>query len=423
MAVYTSAPSRAEAIYHGSAAVALLGAALIGMRVDISYGVTAGGIYALAMLPIWTRTLVRSRSLLVISFLAILCVGSGYLLTQANGSTHATNSSDLLSHSAQLVQLAATTAFLVWAFSSTSVSAATVAFGVGAVAGIPFNESSDPNLWRFTLSIPLTMLILALASLSRGLTIPVVALVGLAVVGFVNDSRSNSSFLLLAAVVLVWQRIARTGSRRGRGFGGAVTLVVSGLLLANLVQSAILDGYFGEVTRQRTEMQIEQSGNVVFGGRPEIAASAALIGRYPFGLGSGTIANYQDIQAASQSMLGIGYDPDNYYVQKFMFGQTVEVHSVIGDLWIWFGIAGLVFGAACATIFILGSLRGYGAGSLAAVYLYIVLRATWDLFFSPFASAVRLWPLALALSIAYVVFQKVRGQGASLHAFDRESIT
>ena len=39
-------------------------------------------------------------------------------------------------------------------------------------------------------------------------------------------------------------------------------------------------------------------------------------------------------------MSALNYDPNNGYVEQYLFGQGYEVHSVLGDLWIHFGVAG-----------------------------------------------------------------------------------
>lgn len=391
--------------HRGVATVAaIVGTVLIGARFDLAYGLTLGGVFALAVAPVWWRTLGRSRWSIALAVIVAACVASGYLLSLFHARDHSVVSSGLLTQSASLAQLVCVVGFLMWAFRTTSVANVAVAYGVGSVLGIPLNISGDPNLWRFTLSLPIAIFLLALVSVQDRTWVSVVALGGLAVVGLLNDSRSNSTFLLLTAVILIWQRIATTGTRRTRGWGGIIVLVVIAALLANLLQAAILDGYFGEVTRARTEAQIEQSGNVVFGGRPEIAASVALISRYPFGLGSGVVANYSDVQAAMQSMLGIGYDPRNRYVQDFMFGQSAEVHSVTGDLWIRFGLAGLALAVLCAALYVVSIKAGYTHGCLTALFVYLVLRGFWDLLFSPAASAFEFMGMTLALAIAYATF-------------------
>lgn len=383
---------------------------LIAMRVDLQFALTAGGAAAAALSPLWFGSALRSRWIRVIGGLTIIAALSGAVLTMVSSVDHTQLSYDLASRTVAIVQLAAVVGFLVWAHRVTSLAKTSVAFALGLAASIPLHVSDDPNFWRFTLSIPLGVLVLTLCSLTDRLILTLSVIGALAVVGLLNDSRSNSAFLLLTAVVLIWQRLSVVGSRRARGWGGVISLAAAGAAIAMLLQAAILEGYFGEVTQARTAEQIERGGSVVVGGRPELAASMALIARYPWGLGSGIKASYDDVHTAKSAMAGIGYDPNNGYVERFMFGTGIEVHSVIGDFWIWFGLAGTAL--VVAILILLGTAikRGYVAGALTPVLVYLVLRALWDLPFSPFDSALRLWPLTLSLGIAYASYSFTRAR-------------
>lgn len=391
-----------------STMVALIVTLLAGMRVDVIYGLTIGGLAAIALVPVWGRLLLQLRWSRVMTITIVAAIFSGAVLTMWASADHGLSQSDLLTRSLQLIQLVAILGAMLWSHVVAGVAQTCIAFAVGGFIGIPLNISSDPNFWRFTLSIPLGILILTLASNSRQ-WIQLAAAGGLALVGLLNDSRSNSAFLLLAILALVWQRLRGVQSRRARGFGGVMTLIAGGIVVFYLLQSAILEGYFGEATQQRTSNQIDRSGSLLLGGRPEIAASFALIVRYPFGFGSGTNANYSDITAAKSGMLGIGYDPNNGYVERFMFGGGAELHSVTGDLWLWFGLAGLALAILMLALLFTSIARALATGTLTVLFAYLCVRFLWDLAFSPVTSTLRLWPLIASLAIAYASYAAVRG--------------
>lgn len=385
-------------------AIALGVTALIAMRIDVQYSLTAGGAAVLALSPLWFGTAVRVPWARLLGILAIFAVASGAILTMVHSTDHTQLTYDLAARTVGLLQLAAVIGFLVWSHRVTSLAKTSLAFAAGLAAAIPLNLSDDPNFWRFSLSVPIGVFVLALCSLTDRLALTLTAIGGLAIIGLLNDSRSNSAFLLLTGVVLIWQRLSVSGSRRSRGWGGVLSLAAAGGAIAMLLQAAILEGYFGEVTQARTAEQIARGGSVVVGGRPEIAASLALIARYPWGLGSGIKATYDDIQAAKSSMAGIGYDPNNGYVERFMFGTGIEVHSVMGDFWIWYGLAGAAMIIAILVLLVTAIKRGYVAGALTPLLVYLAIRAFWDIPFSPFDSALRLWPLTLALAIGYASY-------------------
>lgn len=384
--------------------VALAITFIIAMRVELQFALTAGGAAAVVLSPLWFSSALRNRWSRLLGALAIAAVASGIILTMVNSADHTQMSFDLAARTVALLQLVAVIGFLLWAHRVTSLAKTSLAFAVGLAASIPLHASGDPNMWRFTISVPLGVLVLALCSLTDRLILTLGAIGALAIIGLLNDSRSNSAFLLLTGVVLVWQRLSAVGSRRARGWGGVFSLVTAAALIAMLLQGAILEGYFGEVTQARTAEQIERGGSVVVGGRPEIAATLALIAKYPWGLGSGMKASYEDILAAKSSMAGIGYDPNNGYVERFMFGTGIELHSVIGDFWIWYGLAGVAFVLATLILLVTAIKRGYVAGALTPLLVYLAIRAFWDLPFSPFDSALRLWPLTISLAIAYATY-------------------
>ncbi|MFK4853370.1 hypothetical protein ACI3KT_17165 [Microbacterium sp. ZW T6_19] len=396
-------------------AVALGVTVLIALRIDMQFALTAGGAAAVLLSPLWFGTALRMRWPRMLCIAAILATASGAILTMFHSVDHTQLSYDLAARAVALLQLAAVVGFLIWAHRVTSLAKTSLAFAAGLAASIPLHVSDDPNFWRFTLSVPVGVFVLALCSMTDRLVLTLSAIGGLSIIGLMNDSRSNSAFLLLTGVVLIWQRLSATGSPRSRGWGGVLSLAAVGGLIAMMLQGAILEGYFGEVTQARTAEQIARGGSVVVGGRPEIAASIALITRYPWGLGSGIKATYDDVQAAKSSMAGIGYDPNNGYVERFMFGTGIEVHSVLGDFWIWYGLPGVAMIVAILILLAMAIKRGYVAGALTPLLVYLAIRALWDILFSPFDSALRLWPLVLSLAIGYASYT-FTGPRADLHS-------
>lgn len=398
------APSRRSVLQDVGPAggFALVVAATIGANITLPFGASVGGLLAIATAPVWAVRLATNRWGRWIVAGVVLSIASGIVLTSLNSYDHATLQSSVIERSMLLVQLAACVGFLLWAHLLVGVSATTIAFGAGAAVGIAFGGGDGS--WRFTYSIPLTLLVLAVASSTSRTWVQVSALGALAVVGLLNDSRSNSAFLLLSATLLVWQRLVAKGTRRSRGAGALVALAGVGGSVFLLLQTAIVEGYFGEATQARTAEQLERSGNLLLGGRPEAAASFALLTRYPLGMGSGIRANYQDIMIAKTGMAGIGYDPNNGYVERFMFGSAIEVHSMLGDLWLWFGLPGAALAVISAVLVLQGLARGYAHRALTALFVYLVTRSLWDLFFSPVSTSLRAWILVLSLAIAYTMY-------------------
>ena len=402
---------------HADRAIALAVTVLIGMRISIGFGATVGLLASVAILPIWAASALTIRSFRALAWLGAFSIASGFILTLAAPFSNSVAYRDVLVNSLQVFALVATTGGLVWSAMLLGAARMAVAFGVGAALGIPFNISTQENLWKFTYALAVGVCLLALVDQTRRLGVQLLVLIGLAGIGILSDSRSNSSFLLMAGILLVGQRLVIVGptmTRSRRAFSVFALTLAAGLAMYQLVVGAILEGAFGELTQERTQAQIDQSGSLILGGRPEIAASLALISRNPLGLGSGTRASWADVVAAKQAMWEIGYNPENGYVQRYMFGQGVEVHSMLGDAWLRFGIAGAALACLIAVLVVSTLVRDFSRGAVTAVFAYISIRFIWDFLFSPLSSTVAVLPLTLALAVYSSAIPRVGLESATV---------
>lgn len=80
-----------------------------------------------------------------------------------------------------------------------------------------------------------------------------------------------------------------------------------------------------------------------------------------------------------------------------MFGTGIEVHSIIGDFWLWFGLAGLAACIAMAVILVRGLEHSLRDAALTGLLAYLSIRAFWDLAFSPPAPSMTTLALTLPL--------------------------
>lgn len=371
---------------------------LLGTRLSPIPFAPVAGLVGIALLPVLLPSVRRFRTALPLISLLGVAVITGVALTALQDATHATSLSLLFSRSAMVIALIGGVAIVLFAREHIGSAGAATAYGVGMLASVLLEPISSVNPWRFTFSIPIAILLLAVLSVRQHLMPQLLGLVGLGVLGLLNESRANSAILFLAAVVLIWQRLAQAVSRGRRRAGHLIGLVLFAAGFVQLMQFSLLEGYFGEATQVKSETQVATSGNLLLGGRPEAAASFAIIRLHPFGLGSGTLPTGSDIYAAKSGMSSIGYDPDNGYVERFMFGNGIEVHSMLGDFWIWFGLAGVAACVAmCVTIF-WGLEHRLRNATVSGLLAYLSLRFVWDLLFSPAASSMKLLTLALPLA-------------------------
>lgn len=386
------------------AAVAVALCVLLGTRLSPLPFAPYAGLLGIVIVPV-LLSLRRYWGLTALAMLLGLSVISGIVLTLAS-TTHAALPSVMVGKSAMVVALIGSIAVVAFARSAVGVPATAIAYGIGMLISTVLTGPASSGGWRFTYSIPVAIVVLGLLSIRASLLPQLIGLIALAAVGFVNDSRSNSAMLVLAAVILVWQRLTHAVSPGRRRAGNVVGIVLFAVGVFQLIQFSLLEGFFGEATQAKTAYQIQVSGNLLLGGRPEAAASFALVQRYPFGLGSGLAPGNSDIMAAKGSMLSIGYDPQNNYVDRFMFGNGVEVHSIVGDFWVWFGLAGLAACLVIVAIIVRGLEHGLRDAALTGLLAYLAIRTFWDLAFSPPAPS--MVTLALTLPLLAVMIPRIR---------------
>ncbi len=272
---------------------------------------------------------------------------------------------------------------LVWARRIIGPAGAAVAYGAGLVFAIPTHALDAGNLWKFNLSVPVIVTVLAVCMLLRSKWLEITAVLVLAVISALNDSRSAGSMLIIAAAILLWQLVAQRLTTRS---STVRTLAVFGFIAVigyGALQAFILDGWFGQAALARSEAQINQSGSLILGGRPEIGASTELLASNPMGFGSGIIPNMQDINVAKTGMLRLNYDPNNGYVEKYMLGGGFEVHSMLGDFWLRFGVIGASFLMTLIVIIVAGTAYRVPRRRASALMIFLAIQCCWDLLFAP----------------------------------------
>ena len=399
-----AAATRADPTGWDVLTVLLAGAAafLVGTDFDLVRGLTVGGLIGAGLAPIWVREASRFRGAALGGVLLLVCLFSALALTTWRAATHPPTEAGVLIELLPVISAATSVGALLWAQRVLSPGIVVCLYAVGSLATATTGSRFAEDPWRFGFAMPMTMLLLGGCMLLRRkgrarVGADLVALGALTAVTALSGARSMSAFLIMTAVLLLWQHRPVKAKKAASALLSLVLVGALGLGLYKTLEGAALDGYLGASAQQRTEEQTQAAGSLLLGGRPEIGATVALMLHEPLGYGAGTMATPTDMQAAKQGMSVLGYDPDNGYVEHYMFGTRIEVHSLIGDLWIWFGPAGLVLSG-----WLLWLASGYLGRSLAhrtgsALGLFLALQLGWNLFFGPIISS--LPPLALALGV------------------------
>ncbi|MEH0110275.1 hypothetical protein V6N00_11235 [Tersicoccus sp. MR15.9] len=380
--------------------VAAFACVMVAMRVPVPLGLTVPILLAVLLIPVWVRALGRFRMGTTTLVTGLVTVASGVVVTRLMAPDHQTDEQLTWNTSLLIVGLLCGVGLLAWARTVLGDRATGVWYAVGLVGSLGIRGIDTDNPWKFSFSVPVVILVLALTAYTHRRMFQVLALGILAAVSALNDSRSAASIMLIVATLIGWQmlqRLLRVRSTTTRTLALFCAVAVIGYFA---MQAFILEGFFGEASQARSEAQIERSGSVLTGGRPEIGATVALISRNPWGYGSGTTVNSGELQAAKAGMHALNYDPNNGYVEHYMLGHGVEVHSLLGDCWTRFGIAGAVFIVLLAVLVVVGTARLVSEHRASALVLYLALQMVWDLLFSPlFFTSIATTMLAVALTL------------------------
>ncbi|MCU1447390.1 hypothetical protein [Cryobacterium sp.] len=381
-------------------AVATIVLVLLAMRTEIQAGLTVGYLLAAVLAPLWIPTLRLFRGARLLLVVGVFAVGSGLWLTQSFVATHETSVGQMVALTVGLVGILCGIGFVLWCRTVLTDAQVALWFGIGLLLGVtPTSELYLTNPWKFGYSFALTLIVLALARQSGRRWLELVAVSGFTLIAAFTDARSAFAILLLTAVIVLWQM--RPGHRTRTVSAAWLVLVVGFLTLVVylVAQALILDGALGQETQLRSDAQLQTSGSLILGGRPEAAATAALMLHQPYGFGTGTVPSGEDILAAKSGLSRIGYDPNNNYVDIYMFGGQIELHSIVGDLWAWFGIPGLLLTAVLVAVVLRGVASGIASGTASAVAVYLVIKLFWALPFGPVYSSSTLIILAVGLVV------------------------
>lgn len=378
---------------------------VIALRYRLPLEISSAFVAAVVALPVTIRVIRRYRGAMTISVLSVAAAISGLILT-ATAAERMLQVNEILAlqKTIGILSVAVVTLALLWARSVIGIRNVVLVFAVGMIGAVAVAGVDPSNPWKASFSLPLALLLLSLPWVyARRLPQAAIA-IALAGVSAAADSRSAAALLLIAAALTFSQARVKTGVTPTitRVAGMTVRLALIGVGAFYAIQAAFVEGALGEAVQERTESQL-QAGSVLAGGRPEMGATLALVGENPWGFGSGVILSQSIVRVAKGGMAALGYDPNNGYVERYMFGTGIEVHSLVGDFWLMFGLAGLALAIAVGVMSIYGLIVRMSLGIASTVVVFLVLRLTWDLLFSPYLTSLRILPLVLAVALPLAV--------------------
>ncbi len=379
--------------------VAALAVAMVGSTRPLPLGLTSGLVAAVTLLPLWLPLVRRTRGLRALLVLAGVGVLSGALLAWVHAEDHGFAPFEAGAQTSLVLAMAGGAGVVLWARTVLPVPVLGAVFGLAMLATGLVDASGTANPWKFQFSSPLLVIGLALA-VHRGRPVVTLAVLAvLAVLNVTNDARSAFGFCVVAGALVLWQQ--RPGRDRGPA-GGRRWLalpVLAGLGAAGywLLTRLMLAGALGAEIQQRTAVQIDQTGSLILGGRPEWAATWALAQTHPLGFGLGVVPNSEDLLVGKAGIAVTNIPTAEAYLEHYLLRGRVELHSILADLWAALGPAGALLGLLTAALVVSGLAARLGRREASGLVCLLAPMALWGLLFGPLASNVDTLTLALGL--------------------------
>ena len=271
-----------------------------------------------------------------------------------------------------------------------------ILYGAGLVLGgmltffIAPGEFAVDYPWKFGISLPTTILIcLRAGMLARRRQITAVTmLVAIGAINLYLGFRSLGAVCAASAIYSYFQLSPRFADSRRRKLQKVWT--VAGLAAGVWGISAIYahgaqNGWFGEVEREKYELQSSGDAGIILGGRYDLLGSSVAIFDSPL-LGHGSWAKdpiYRAILYGRMAELGYqnsGGDLEDGLIpsHSYLFGAWVESGIVGAAFWFW-----VLWFTARALI------RASGREPMFPFFAFIGMLLIWNVLFSPYGADAR----------------------------------
>ena len=355
----------------------------VGFDYKLSKGITVGLALAAITAPIWLPLMRRYSMATTILVIGVACLPWGYLLSERTAISHALNETLRFNFFALMLSGLATIAVLLWARQLFPLYHVVLLYGLGSLAdAMLFTERS----FKFNLAIPVAFVVLGLVERFRNRVIAAGSIMAVGIIGVLDEGRSLFGFCLIAAALTLWQIRPRGSSRtKANRWAPVLLMLVLCFGIYSIASSLLSSGVFGSALQDRTNNQINTSGNLLVGGRPEWAATRELIQLRPSGYGAGIVPSWADLQAGTAGLASINVDAGGY-TTNYLFGGAIELHSVAADLWAHFGWMGALL-AIIMLVALVRSMSTLVAEHRAATsVLFGCSLAIWYLCFGPIYS-------------------------------------
>lgn len=379
---------------------------LAGMDYGLPLGTNPALVVSAALAPVWITALPRYRYAPVLLGLAGGALVYGLLLADWSSVDHAIDGGIAAETSFRFLGAFGTVGLILWARTFLTIGWIGLCYGLGALLTGLVQSPGSPNPWKFELAFGATIIVLALVTSQRRTTVYVAAMLALGLVSVLLDYRSWFAFCAVAAALVLWQ--ARPRAAISKPASRVLTLLflaalgVGGYAAASF---AIVEGYLGDELQARSVEQIQTSGSLIAGGRPEWTVTWVLMQDNPMGFGVGVVPNSADILAGGEGFATVDVPFQSGYVE-FLFGGRFKLHSVFADFWSNFGVVGIVLGMTITGVMLAALSWSLTRRCATPLGVFLVIANLWNLAFQPIYSSLP----SLGLMLGVVLLERRAAQ-------------
>jgi hypothetical protein len=381
--------------------IAVASVFLVGMSYRlplIHYGSNTAAVPAALILPVCLSAVAPFRYARTLIVLAVLAVVGGTGMALLASDSYRIDHVVAISQAVLILTGFLSVGVLLWAARVLTIARTGLLYGVGKLVGVLMDHGSwDTNPWKFAFALPTAIVVLSLVG-RRSIVTQGVTLGLLGVVSAAFDYRSFFGFCMLCGVLLAWQRIGGWKPPRPK-VAPIVAVGAMGIVMYYLGTSLLVDGVLGQKLQQRSEAQIQASGSLLLGGRPEWTGTVRLMELRPEGYGLGVVPGRDEVIAVKAGFASINVQYNNGYVEHFMVGPTFRLHSVVADFWADAGVFGLLLCAFVLFILVEAFTVRLATRTATPLFIFMAVLALWDLAFGTSYSNLPDVTLALALAL------------------------
>jgi hypothetical protein len=351
-----------------------------------------GAAASLVSAPLWLGRRSDYRVAAALQILLLACVACGLALlafNPAGGSfSRSSSTGDLL----LIARAGLAFGALLWCRTVLGVGRMTFLYGASGLLKslVEFPPTTDANTWKYHYSWWLVLIALSLLG-RRGWAPAAVCGLIIAVIASISEYRALFVFLAMTSLFLVarialrhWTNRLQSAPQAFRALAAtwaALAVVVSTVYI--LMQNLLLRGFFGMDLQMKTQLQIDQYGSIISGGRVEPPITLRLMESNPLGYGPGYVPTTRDYYDGVYEQV---HSSNLAYLNDYTFGGHIKLHSFWGDLWVNAGPVGLVTSVVMLALVVSALSWAITGPKPQFLAVFLAVWGGWHVCFSPIYS-------------------------------------